>query len=236
MSSFLIEIVTNSNMNKMTVRNVGIVFAPTLNIPAPLISFFLTDFGDIFGAPVDEASSPINEMHASTSQLGDEIRSPRRQMFSDIPTPSYSDTSFPQSMAPPQQQRHERPPSSFPMMGGGAPSSFPMAGAAPNYPPPAPPQQQQAQYSGYESGFIPLRPSYEAPAYEQHYQSSEGYGSLNGAPPQGNARTERQRKRESGMLLMSMGNSRKNHSNGPSRRGDGDRGNPMLIREESAFD
>jgi RalA-binding protein 1 len=29
MSSFLIEIVENSGINKMTVRNVGIVFAPT---------------------------------------------------------------------------------------------------------------------------------------------------------------------------------------------------------------
>jgi hypothetical protein len=61
MASFLIEIVDNSGLNKMTVRNVGIVFAPTLNIPAPLIAFFLTDYPDIFGSPIDEASSPIWE-------------------------------------------------------------------------------------------------------------------------------------------------------------------------------
>src|SRR5690349_21199508 len=88
LSSFLIEIVENSAVNKMTVRNVGIVFAPTLNIPAPLISFFLTDYPDIFGAPIDEASSPIHELRNNSSNLGDDaIRSPRRQMFSDLPTP-----------------------------------------------------------------------------------------------------------------------------------------------------
>ena len=45
---FLIVIVNNSDVNKMTVRNVGIVFAPTLNIPAPVFSMFLTEFERIF--------------------------------------------------------------------------------------------------------------------------------------------------------------------------------------------
>ncbi|KAG9595246.1 RhoGAP-domain-containing protein, partial [Aureobasidium melanogenum] len=40
LSTFLREIVDNEGTNKMSVRNVGIVFAPTLNIPAPLISLF----------------------------------------------------------------------------------------------------------------------------------------------------------------------------------------------------
>lgn len=223
LSSFLIEIVDNSAVNKMTVRNVGIVFAPTLNIPAPLISFFLTDFADIFGAALDEASSPIHEIRNNTSNLGDDaIRSPRRQMFSDIPTPAYNETTF--------QQRYERPPPNF------------QAATAPSYPPPPPPQQhQQAQYGGYDSGFIPLRPSYDAPAYEQPYQG-EGYGSLNGAIQSGNAREQRQRRRESGMLLMQMGmgGQRKGSgSNPPPNRMDqrmDQRQNPLMVREETAFD
>jgi hypothetical protein len=93
LSSFLIEVVDNAQSNKMTVRNVGIVFAPTLNIPAPLIAFFLTDFLDIFGSPLDEASSPIHEIRVNNNHLGDDaIRSPRRQMFSDLPTPAYNET------------------------------------------------------------------------------------------------------------------------------------------------
>ncbi|KAH7348258.1 hypothetical protein BKA66DRAFT_504814 [Pyrenochaeta sp. MPI-SDFR-AT-0127] len=227
LSSFLIEIVDNSAVNKMTVRNVGIVFAPTLNIPAPLISFFLTDYADIFGTALDEASSPIHEIRNNTSNLGDDaIRSPRRQMFSDLPTPAYNETSF--------QQRYDRPPPNF------------QANAAPNYPPPQPPQQQQqhqqAQYGGYDSGFIPIRPSYDAPAYEQPYQG-EGYGSLNGAIQSGSAREQRQRRRESGMLLMQMGmgGQRKgsNGSNPPNNRMDqrmDPRQNPLMVREETAFD
>ena len=232
-ASFLIEIVENAGVNKMTVRNVGIVFAPTLNIPAPLISFFLTDYPDIFGVPIDEASSPIHEIRSTSSQQGDEIRSPRRQMFSDIPTPAYNETTFQQPFQQPMQPRYDRPPSSFPV---GLPP--------PSHAPPQPPQQQQPQmqqqqYAGYETGFIPLRPSYEAPAYEQQYQQADGYGSLNGAVKGGSAREQRQRKRESGMLLMNMGMSQprkgSNGSNPPARDYRGHQ-NPLLIREETAFE
>jgi RalA-binding protein 1 len=198
----------------MTVRNVGIVFAPTLNIPAPLISFFLTDFADIFGAPLDEASSPIHEIRATTSHLGDDaIRSPRRQMFSDLPTPAFNQTSFqqPYDRQPQQQQQYQ------PLL-------------APAYPPPQPPGQ------GYESGFIPMRPSYDTPSYEQPYQGGEGYGSLNGAVQSNNAREQRQRRRESGMLLMNMGGGQRKGSNSRPEQRTEQRVNPLMVREETAFD
>jgi len=229
----------------MTVRNVGIVFAPTLNIPAPLISFFLTDFTDIFGMALDEASSPIHEIR-NDSYVSDDIaiRSPRRQMFSEVPTPGYNDTTF--------NQRMERPPPSY--QGGHS---------APNYPPPQPPQQQQqqqqqhhhqqqqhqqqryhqSQHNGYESGFIPMRQTYEAPPYEQPYNQGEGYGSLNGAIQPGSGREQRQRKRESGMLLMNMGmgGHRKGSSSSGTTNYRGEarmnpRQNPLMVREETAFD
>jgi RalA-binding protein 1 len=228
LSSFLIEIVDNSGLNKMTVRNVGIVFAPTLNIPAPLISFFLTDYPDIFGAALDEASSPIHEIRNNTSFLGDDaIRSPRRQMFSDLPTPAYNQTSF--------GQHYDRQPQQFQSLG------------APTHPPPHAPQEH-AQNSGYDSGFTPLRPSYDtAPApYEQPYQG-EGFGSLNAAAQPQSGRTERQRRRESGMLLMNM-NMNSNKGMGMSAQQSGSSApqhaeqrvdssrNPLMVREETAFD
>lgn len=80
--------------HKLTLVPVGIVFAPTLNIPAPLISLFLSDFDSIFGVEVDEASSPIREITVTAPLTPEAIRSPRRQMFSDLPTPSYTQTSF----------------------------------------------------------------------------------------------------------------------------------------------
>lgn len=224
LSSFLIEVIDNAQANKMTVRNVGIVFAPTLNIPAPLIAFFLTDFFDIFGSPIDEASSPIHEIRANTTHLGDDaIRSPRRQMFSDLPTPAYNETSFP--------QRFDR-----------RPPQFPDANHPPSYPAPPPPQHQQerGRNGSHDAGFVPLRPSYDTPQYEQAYQNGEGYGSLNSAV-QGNSREQRQRRRESGMLLMNMGMGQRKGSSGSSgsshqRLRDDVRANPMMVREETAFD
>ncbi|KAJ5626025.1 hypothetical protein N7510_002334 [Penicillium lagena] len=95
LSQFLIEIVNNSDVNKMTVRNVGIVFAPTLNIPAPVFSMFLTDYDSIFG---DLSSGPGPSIELTVDETrtlsADDIRSPRHQMFSEIPTPSYNQTSF----------------------------------------------------------------------------------------------------------------------------------------------
>ncbi|OQE46320.1 hypothetical protein PENCOP_c001G05874 [Penicillium coprophilum] len=93
LSQFLIEIVNNSDVNKMTVRNVGIVFAPTLNIPAPVFSMFLTDYDSIFGDNDSRVAKPM-ELTVENNLSPDDIRSPRHQMFSDLPTPSYQQTSF----------------------------------------------------------------------------------------------------------------------------------------------
>ncbi|KAJ5694061.1 hypothetical protein N7536_004473 [Penicillium majusculum] len=94
LSQFLIEIVNNSDVNKMTVRNVGIVFAPTLNIPAPVFSMFLTDYDSIFGDTDSSFAKSATEMTVENTLTPDDIRSPRHQMFSDLPTPSYQQTSF----------------------------------------------------------------------------------------------------------------------------------------------
>ena len=95
LSAFLIGIISNSDVNKMNVRNVGIVFAPTLNIPAGVFSTFLTDFDAIFGEEREVGSTPPPELSVTEPLTPEDIRSPRRQMFSDIPSPSYSQNTFP---------------------------------------------------------------------------------------------------------------------------------------------
>ncbi|KAL2857705.1 hypothetical protein BJY01DRAFT_112279 [Aspergillus pseudoustus] len=92
---FLIVIVNNSDVNKMTVRNVGIVFAPTLNIPAPVFSMFLTDFEEIFDDIPESYDEKAMEVTVDNSLTPEDIRSPRRQMFSDIPTPAHNQMTFP---------------------------------------------------------------------------------------------------------------------------------------------
>ncbi|KAK3300803.1 uncharacterized protein B0H64DRAFT_316110 [Chaetomium fimeti] len=59
--SFLIKIIDHSDVNKMTVRNVGIVFSPTLNIPAPVFAMFLQNYEVIFGIDPSEYELPMTE-------------------------------------------------------------------------------------------------------------------------------------------------------------------------------
>lgn len=91
LSQFLIGIVNNSDVNKMTVRNVGIVFAPTLNIPAPVFSMFLTDYDQIFG-DVPVASEKGVEVTVNYTR-SDEPLSPRYQASADRSVPAYEQTS-----------------------------------------------------------------------------------------------------------------------------------------------
>ncbi|KAL8812059.1 MAG: hypothetical protein Q9223_001286 [Gallowayella weberi] len=96
LSAFLIGIVNNSAVNKMSVRNVGIVFSPTLHIPAPVFAMFLTEFDAIFGEGLGQGPTAPVEVSINEPLTPEDVRSPRRQMFSDIPTPSYNQSTFPQ--------------------------------------------------------------------------------------------------------------------------------------------
>lgn len=70
--SFLIKIINNADMNKMTVRNVGIVFSPTLNIPAPVFALFLQNYEPIFGITPEKYELPSgNTETESTSNRHD---------------------------------------------------------------------------------------------------------------------------------------------------------------------
>ncbi|KAF9078108.1 hypothetical protein BDP27DRAFT_1413038 [Rhodocollybia butyracea] len=61
LTAHLILIVQNSSVNKMTMRNVGIVFSPTLGIPAGVFSLMLGEFNRVFNvdaAPLESAEDP----------------------------------------------------------------------------------------------------------------------------------------------------------------------------------
>jgi RalA-binding protein 1 len=63
LTAHLILIVQNSAINKMTLRNIGIVFSPTLGIPAGIFSDLVSHFGAIFDDEVvdDEIESVADE-------------------------------------------------------------------------------------------------------------------------------------------------------------------------------
>jgi RalA-binding protein 1 len=54
LTAHLILIVQNSAVNKMTMRNVGIVFSPTLGIPAGVFSLMLGEFNRVFNVDADK--------------------------------------------------------------------------------------------------------------------------------------------------------------------------------------
>jgi RalA-binding protein 1 len=56
LTAHLILIVQNASVNKMTMRNVGIVFSPTLGIPAGVFSLMLGEFNRVFN--VDGGEEP----------------------------------------------------------------------------------------------------------------------------------------------------------------------------------
>ncbi|KAI9724443.1 MAG: hypothetical protein M1812_000511 [Candelaria pacifica] len=179
LSAFLLTIINNSDTNKMTVKNVGIVFSPTLNIPAPVFSMFLTEFDSIFEATHDGDLAKTVEVNVTAPPLTPEdIRSPRRQMFSEIPTPSYKQASFPSNQQSSQQDPH------------GQPSAYDV-GFIPLQPTYEQPAFGQPNHSHGHSGAVTM------PAPE--------YGSLNGALALDDPQVTKARRRESSMLLMGFG-------------------------------
>ncbi|KAM3508579.1 hypothetical protein MY10362_001095 [Beauveria mimosiformis] len=101
--SFLIRIINNSAVNKMTVRNVGIVFSPTLNIPAPVFATFLQNFEGIFGIDPEEyelstasATESVQRPRAESSWRSD---GPSRQETAPRPSTSSGSASSPHRQA-----------------------------------------------------------------------------------------------------------------------------------------
>ncbi|KAI9007469.1 hypothetical protein CLU79DRAFT_778495 [Phycomyces nitens] len=58
LTAHLICVVQNSDVNKMTMRNVSIVFAPTLGIPATIFNLFMSEFEYIFWTTEEGDAAP----------------------------------------------------------------------------------------------------------------------------------------------------------------------------------
>ena len=182
LSAYLLEVVQHSSQNKMSVRNLAIVFSPTLNLQVPIITMFLTEFDAIFDQ-TPTAGGPVRPADTQAA-APDDIRSPRRQLFTELPTPAYSQTHF----------SHSIPHSAFPP----TPKSAQMRdqgheiGFAPL------PQPSKSHLSPYPPASANL-----ARQTMQHMPNNEAaYGSLNRMMAPSDAQSDRARRRESSMLFM----------------------------------
>ncbi|KAF9169254.1 hypothetical protein BGX20_010553 [Mortierella sp. AD010] len=70
LTAHLIEIVENADVNKMTARNVGIVFSPTLGIPAGVFALLMSDFDQIFHTN-DGRIMPLENVHPEKRRAAD---------------------------------------------------------------------------------------------------------------------------------------------------------------------
>jgi RalA-binding protein 1 len=192
LSQYLLEVVQNSERNKMSVKNVGIVFSPTLNIPAPVFALFLTDFEAIFDRSSEREESLRStaiEIEAERALTPEDIRSPRRQMFSELPTPAYNRSSFHQNASTTAASQNTH------------------VGGHPEY---------QLDSTG-DFGFAPIQPSYETRSYvsiphdvpsppryaaPQAPYGSHTYGGANNMMSPENSASVKAKRRESSMLFM----------------------------------
>ena len=182
LSAYLLEVVQHSSQNKMSVRNLAIVFSPTLNLQVPIITMFLTEFDAIFDQ-TPTAGGPVRPADTQAA-APDDIRSPRRQLFTELPTPAYSQTHF----------SHSIPHSAFPPTPKSA--QMPHQGHETGFAPL--PQTSKSHLSPYPASSANI-----ARQTMQHIPNNEAaYGSLNRMMAPTDAQNDRARRRESSMLFM----------------------------------
>lgn len=195
--AFLIKIINHADQNKMTVRNVGIVFSPTLTIPAPVFALFLQNYQPIFGiaperyelpspggSPDDHQDREVTEFpQRPATSSGGMRESPHRHRLAE---------------ALADQRRGNTPPPGS--------STHPLAGFSQMRASPTPPLVQR----GYESNYytqqnasisnVSPRPAYEGIQIPQPFDSTQGYMAPQppGQPLPANPRASR---RESSMLM-----------------------------------
>jgi RalA-binding protein 1 len=200
LAGFLINIINHADTNKMTVRNVGIVFSPTLNIPAPVFALFLQQYDGIFGQePEEHDHAPVEVTVTAPPLTPEDIRSPRRQMFQELPTPSYDQSVFPQA-----------PTQSFP-----TPQHYQQRANYDTGFTPLHPSYETNMIGGFSTMAGPeygrAAPTLAGPSYDQFSGVSVAYRQYSTENPQGNNKAKR---RESSMFGMNIGlGQRKSSSN-----------------------
>ncbi|EGX92001.1 RhoGAP domain-containing protein [Cordyceps militaris CM01] len=195
--SFLIRIINNCDVNKMNARNIGIVFSPTLNIPAPVFATFLHNFEGIFGIDPEEyelptAAGPIKRSYTEGSSRSD---GPSRQEVAPRPSTSSGSASSPHRPARVEAVRGPSRSTPTPPLAQSRASArqSPTPSTASGRPAYEPSHLVQ-QNTGVVANVAPLRPGYEpnrgleqagvatgprpTPAYERAaYQLPNGPGS-----------------------------------------------------------
>lgn len=206
--AFLIKVINHSDINKMTVRNVGIVFSPTLNIPAPVFALLLQNYQGIFGIEPEEYElpSPVSD----TDSRPPTEAQPRRPS-----TAGTTESPHRQRLVEQVQQRSTPTPPGFRLTGTPPPRQAAHSGLSP----------QATPRPAYENGFSTL-PNYDstattAPAFKQptydrpHYGYESSYEQDNSANSNGMLDASfgnKSKRRESSMFMGNVVNHQTSNS------------------------
>ncbi|KAI1143279.1 RhoGAP-domain-containing protein [Hypoxylon sp. FL0543] len=196
--AFLIKIINHADMNKMTVRNVGIVFSPTLNIPAPVFALLLQNYEGVFGIDPEEYELPSPDLETD-SRAPSETQQRRPSTATDSPQRQWLQEQV-------QQRSTPTPPPV--VMGGLRPTATPPPRQTyePHYL--AQPGSQASLRPAYESGFVvppgyesgPKQPGYDRPHYASSYEQDYSENSLSAYDQSYN----KNKRRESSMFMGNM--------------------------------
>ncbi|KAI1763198.1 RhoGAP-domain-containing protein [Hypoxylon sp. FL1150] len=185
--AFLIKIINHADMNKMTVRNVGIVFSPTLNIPAPVFALLLQNYEGIFGIDPEEYElpSPVSD---ADSRVPPESQPSR--------PPTAADSPHRQRLMDQAHQRSTPTPPPATMGGGLRPTATPpprQTSYEPHYLAQA--GSQSSLRPAYETG----PPGYDRPLYGNSYEQDYSDNSLSTYD-----QSYKNKRRESSMFMGNM--------------------------------
>lgn len=192
LSGHLIRIIDNAAVNKMTVRNVGIVFSPTLNIPAQVFALFLQEHHNIFGEEREQGYS--SEEHQQQQYQPDTgLLAPRQEEKPRQPSFTYQERP---NLEPPRSATLPLSP------------SFKPTYDTPHYDRPHPHYDQGNQGNPHRASYLPPDPNqHQNPVQQQMQeqlqkqltpiQSQSGQDSPGGL----DVKSAKARRRESSMIF-----------------------------------
>ncbi|CAN8099187.1 unnamed protein product [Discula destructiva] len=219
--AFLIKIIAHADRNKMTVRNVGIVFSPTLTIPAPVFALFLQHYERIFGMSPQEYDLP-SPASTSLDERSDKesIEIPPRPSTSGGLRESPHRHRLAEALA--DQRRGNTPPPVH--------SAHPLAALSNSRSTPTPPPAQRYDSNPFAHqmvGSASGRPPYESPVGPSGFDPMQYYlaqqRQMQQTPAYDQPHTSRASRRESSLLM------------GLPPRGLIPQGTTSRIREESPW-
>ncbi|KAJ1327476.1 RalA-binding protein 1 [Microdochium nivale] len=187
--AFLIKVINHAEHNKMTVRNVGIVFSPTLNIPAPIFALLLGNYEAVFGIEPEAYELPSPD--ASDADSRSTFEAPPRRPSTGAGTGPIAESPHRQRLLE-QIHQHRGSPTPPPIINGSLRPA--------NTPPP-----RMSSYEPFYPGLVGVKEQSSRGQYDQQAVHSNTLYESEQDEELDQGLTGRARRRESVMFMGGQG-------------------------------